>query len=749
MKKINFIFGVHNHQPVGNFDNVFERATKQAYEPFLDVIEKHPNIKIVFHYTGSLIDWFEKNRPEILDRLKILVEKGQAEILTGGYYEPILSAIPDADKSGQIKKLSDYIKEKFSHTPKGLWLAERVWEPSLAKILNEAGVEYIVLDDSHFLAGGIEEKKLRGYFITEEQGAALKIFPISQYLRYSMPFAIPEEAIKYLKNESSDDPSQLLVMADDGEKFGVWPDTYKTCYEEKWLEKFLTLLEENSDWLNTTTFSEYAEKFPAVDRIYLPTASYSEMSEWTLSAKSQIEFEEIVAHADSQLKRFLKGGFWRNFLTKYSESNQMHKKMLYISEKIQSGVRNPKSEVKKIKTLDIGHRTSDISIAQSLNHLYQGQCNCAYWHGIFGGLYLPHLRHAIYKNLIEAENLIKSSTVYRLPSTEVLDFDKDGQDEIIFMNKIFNIYAKPSYGGALTEIDFKPTSYNLTDVLTRRFESYHKKVDIAVIKSENKKPEAIHGVYYTKELELQKYLKYDWYNRYSLIDHFFHPTTTLEKFSDSEYGELGDFVNQPYKMNLRNGRFQPAVNEANSHNNVAHPSGWVSPASQCGINSANRKSKVVLRRDGHIWTEKGALPVQVVKSISSSKSDIIVGYKITNNSSKELEIWFGSEFNFAFSNPDDQNCFYKMEDRCEKFNTKTCFEKTSLLKISDKNLGLNLNFTSSDLFDFWVFPIWTISLSEGGFEKTYQGSSVTPNKKFFLKPKEMFSFEIKISVNKI
>ncbi|HAX62278.1 MAG TPA: hypothetical protein DCX95_06990 [Elusimicrobia bacterium] len=233
------------------------------------------------------------------------------------------------------------------------------------------------------------------------------------------------------------------------------------------------------------------------------------------------------------------------------------------------------------------------------------------------------------------------------------------------------------------------------------------------MKSESKKLEVIHGVYYTKELELQKYLKYDWYNRYSLVDHFFHPTTTLEKFSDCEYGELGDFVNQSYKTE-----------------------------------NGSRKSEVVLKRDGYLWTANGALPVQVVKSISSSKSDIIVGYKITNNSSKECELWFGSEFNFAFSNPDDENCFYKMEKRCEKFNAKTCFEKTSLLKISDKNLNFNLNLTSSDLFDFWVFPIWTISLSEGGFEKTYQGSSVTPNKKFFLKPKEIYSFEIKISVNK-
>lgn len=334
MKKINFIFGVHNHQPVGNFDGVFKSATEMAYEPFLDVIEKHPKIKVVFHYTGCLIDWFEANKPEFLARLKLLVQKGQAEILTGGYYEPIMPAIPDIDKAGQIKKLTDYIKKKFSYRPKGLWLAERVWEPSLVQPLKVAGVEYIILDDAHFLSSGIDEKRLRGYFITEEQGITLKIFPISRKLRYIIPFAQPEESIKYLKSESSNEPSTLLVMADDGEKFGVWPDTYKTCYEKKWLEKFLTLLEENSDWINITTFSEYAKKFPARGCIYLPTASYFEMNEWSLPAKAQLDFEEIVANCDDNLKKFLKGGIWKNFLTKYSESNSMHKKMLYVSGKI-------------------------------------------------------------------------------------------------------------------------------------------------------------------------------------------------------------------------------------------------------------------------------------------------------------------------------------------------------------------------------------------------------------------------------
>ena len=70
MKRVNFIFGVHNHQPTGNFDEVFELAVKLAYGPFLDVIEKHPGVKISFHYSGCLLDWLERNKPKKFEQWK-------------------------------------------------------------------------------------------------------------------------------------------------------------------------------------------------------------------------------------------------------------------------------------------------------------------------------------------------------------------------------------------------------------------------------------------------------------------------------------------------------------------------------------------------------------------------------------------------------------------------------------------------------------------------------------------------------
>ena len=128
-------------------------------------------------------------------------------------------------------------------------------------------------------------------------------------------------------------------MADDGEKFGVWPETYHTVYEEGWLERFFTLLEQNSEWLETTTFSEYLTKEPPRGRIYLPTASYMEMGEWALPTRAMKEYDDALAKVKGSpdfagLRPFIKGGFWRNFLAKYPESNHMHKRMMMVSRKV-------------------------------------------------------------------------------------------------------------------------------------------------------------------------------------------------------------------------------------------------------------------------------------------------------------------------------------------------------------------------------------------------------------------------------
>ena len=150
MEKVAFLFCVHNHQPVGNFPHVLEDAYSKAYRPFIEVLKKYPFMKISIHYSGVLWDFFKESHPDFLKTLRELVKIGQLEMMTGGYYEPILAVIPDEDKIGQIKRLTQTIRKEMEVTPQGMWLAERIWEPHLPKYLKKAGVGYITIDDYHF-----------------------------------------------------------------------------------------------------------------------------------------------------------------------------------------------------------------------------------------------------------------------------------------------------------------------------------------------------------------------------------------------------------------------------------------------------------------------------------------------------------------------------------------------------------------------------------------------------------------------
>src|SRR5439155_1564848 len=125
-------------------------------------------------------------------------EGRQVELLTGGFYEPILAVLPDHDKFGQIERLTAFLKTHFGVRPRGMWLAERVWEPHLPRVLAEAGVEYVLVDDSHFALAGLDPDTLGGYYLTEDQGVRLRVFPISQRLRYLIPFAGVEASLEYL-----------------------------------------------------------------------------------------------------------------------------------------------------------------------------------------------------------------------------------------------------------------------------------------------------------------------------------------------------------------------------------------------------------------------------------------------------------------------------------------------------------------------------------------------------------------------
>ncbi|NLK51549.1 MAG: DUF1925 domain-containing protein, partial [Syntrophomonadaceae bacterium] len=426
-ERINLLFGIHCHQPVGNFDFVFEQVYQQSYLPFMEVLAQHPQVKMTLHYTGGLLEWLEEHHPEWFELLRSLVQSGQVELLGGGFYEPILAVIPEADRRGQLGLLSEYLAARFSHNPQGMWLAERVWDSSIVPSLVQSGIKYVLVDDFHFICAGRDSQELYGYYLTEEEGYSLGLFPIDARLRYLTPFQPVEQTLEYLAKIADETGTRCAIVMDDGEKYGSWPDTYNWVYREGWLEQFFSALEANREWIKTVTFSEAMNTFPPQGRIYLPTASYFEMGQWSLPSQKAVDLGKIHRELENagnleEIRPFLRGGIWKNFFVKYPESNRMHKKMLYLTQ-----------QIKKLPQWE------ERDAAQRL--IYKAQTNDAYWHGVFGGLYLPHLRQAVYRNLIQAERCLDAARLREerrsgvrangLVRWETVDYDLDGFKEIL------------------------------------------------------------------------------------------------------------------------------------------------------------------------------------------------------------------------------------------------------------------------------------------------------------------------------
>ncbi len=703
MKRVNFLFGIHNHQPVGNFDFVIEDAFKKSYLPFIEVLERHPKIRIAIHFTGILLDWFKQNHPNYLPRIKKMVDRGQLEILTGAFYEPILAVIPEKDRQSQIQKQTAEIKNIFNYDAEGMWLAERIWEPTLASTLHAANIKYTILDDTHFKYAGLQEKDLTGYFFTEDLGKSVRLFPISKQLRYAIPFQEPQVTVAHLRAMATEGGGNIVVFADDGEKFGVWPKTFEHVYENGWLEKFFTVLEENLDWINLLHFKEAVNTIKPIRRIYLPTASYAEMGEWSLFPQAQEDYSEFKHRlADNGMltknSSFVRGGFWRNFQVKYREVNDMHKRMLHLSNKLW---KQPLAKRAKLQ--------------KAFDHLWAAQCNCPYWHGVFGGIYLSHIRDAIYMNLIEAEKELERVAELKLPSLSKKDINIDGYDELLVKTKIQDAFFDLKNGGTMYELDFKPLSKNILDTMTRRREAYHKDLDRAVSPEEETDGTAsIHDLVIAKEPDLKSKLFYDTYDRNAFIDHFIDEPLNPEDFAAAQYEEQGDFVQGVYHL----------------------------------LNHRMKKDRAVftLGREGRVRGKKVFLQKHFV--MLNDQGRISVEYSIENRSNDPVDTNFGVELNFGLQAGHAEDRYYYLKEGKPEdayLDSRGIMGKADFIGLRDDWRRLDIRLSLDSPADIWRFPIETISLSEGGFERVYQSSAVVLLWKVQLDKKWTVRFELYVS----
>ncbi len=696
--RISLALAIHNHQPVGNFGWVFAEVCDNAYRPMIEAIERHPGIRLSLHYTGPLLEWFAAERPELLERLGALVARDQVELLGGGLYEPVLASLPARDRVDQLTRMAGTLEGITGRRPRGAWLAERVWEPDLPTSLAAAGYQWTILDDAHFRAAAIPEQNLWGAYTTEDQGHLLTVFGTEQGLRYRIPFGTVDDVIDYLRRHATEAGDRVGMMGDDGEKFGAWPTTYEHCWGRgRWVETFFEALEANAGWLTTVTPSRWLDREPPIGRVYVPTSSYAEMGEWSLPPEETAVFAPLLHRAVAQHlpeARWLRGGFWRNFQVRYREINDLHKQMLRTSAKV---ALMPEGAAR----------------VAAQDHLHRGQSNDCYWHGVFGGIYISHMRLATYEHLIAAEDAADRA-LGTSDVADLRDLDMDGLDDVLLADAAQVVTVKLSDGGGIGSWDLRAARHAMCAALRRRPEAYHESLRAYEARSDASEAgdgdglTSIHELVRVKEPGLSKRLYYDDHERRSGLVRFLEPGVTPEAVATAAERELGDFLDGPFRVDS------------------------IVPG------------RLVTSRTGSVLGQA----VAVTRTLSlggdrlapSLDLEVVIEHRGTIAIDTRLAIELSLHLLGGGGNP---SAWYDVAGVRSAHDGTGQAASIGSIGYGNDWVGVAIEAGLEPAADAWWSPIETISNSEAGFERVYQGSALVVSWPLRLEPGETRRFAVR------
>lgn len=231
------LFGVHCHQPISSGEDVIQNIIETSYKPLFKMLKKHPTFKCSVHFSGSLLEYIQTHDDDLFQLLQDL--SSQLDFLVGGYYEPLLHAIPSNDRIGQIEKLIKFIKKHFNQSPHGLLCMDKSWDNAIIPDLKKCGITYVVLTTENT---NISADK-HGYYLTEEGGEVIGLFPVKTQ----------HPDLLTLTHE----PTSIFIEC--------------RLINKQWSNAFF----ENTS-LSTSTFSEYFLNMPPIRLLYPHLESPSE-----------------------------------------------------------------------------------------------------------------------------------------------------------------------------------------------------------------------------------------------------------------------------------------------------------------------------------------------------------------------------------------------------------------------------------------------------------------------------------------
>ena len=417
---VNLILGLCSQRPVGCSDSDHECSYQRSYKPLAQLAYRFPDSRWMFHLGGELLEWIDRRHPELIMLLREMVKRRQIEPLGGGFYAPVLPVIPALDRVGQIEKLTTELRVRFGTRPRGVWLADCVWEPSLAHSLVGAGMEFTFLDSRQFRATGVAGGQLHRAHLTEDEGRVLSVMPIHHRLGELMESVSPEQAVASLCRAGDLEGNRVAVALDEPEDLG----------DHRWLERFLELVSADTRIVLTTPRA-YLRRHGTDGFVYLDCG---------MDVRRSSSSRTDAASGSDR-------GVFRRHVSRLPDCRLLYAKMVH-SYLLVNQVRGDRERRRAAR-----------------NDLWRGQCGHAYWSRPAGGIRTRRTRDAVYESLLQAEVQARDQTSF-LPSILRTDYDMDGHPELLYHGRQYNAYVHTA-GGILFELDYLPGSVNYMNTFTR------------------------------------------------------------------------------------------------------------------------------------------------------------------------------------------------------------------------------------------------------------------------------------------
>jgi alpha-amylase len=338
------------------------------------------------------------------------------------------------------------------------------------------------------------------------------------------------------------------------------------------------------------------------------------------------------------------------------------------------------------------------ALAEAQSHVLASQCNDAYWHGVFGGLYAPHLRAALLRNLIQAEVLLDvAEGLTSKPSFRVKreDFDLDGHEEILLDHATFGMVVRPADGGTVSSLRFKPAKVDLVNSLMRRPEAYHALVRKHVRSKETPKegPASIHDMVLSKDANLEALLRYDRYARHMFRTYVFPATKGWRDFDLLQLDENEVLACGPWKQ--ANGRTQ---------------AGLIRLETSASIRLSDCVMQIEARKMLTTKVQGTACYIECKSSLSTHQPCL-------------TSLALGTELVINLLAPAAPDRYFTANGVRRPLDFRGEIDSSNLTLV-DEWQGVKISLDARPRPRWWVLPIETISQSELGFERVYQGSAI-------------------------